>query len=139
VHCTFLTVSTDCHPIGTHPKNYPGCQYCQSTIDGIIRATLVLLAGKNFVVAAMAGAGDVLPPGRGMGALVIVTEFDLMEVLEVVMDGYQVTTMENATKVGDFCTVPGEIARLTLEAMGVKIDTLTPEQVKYMGSWEEGT
>jgi adenosylhomocysteinase len=229
----------------------------RSTIDGIIRATNVLLAGKNFVVAGYGWCGRGLASrARGMGAQVIVTEVDPMKALEAVMNGYQVMAMENAAKIGDFfCTVTGdinvvdahhfevmkdgaivansghfnveinipalqkmsvgepslvrpfvdqyttkdgrkinilgegrlinlasaeghpasvmdmsfanqalsaeymaknadklekkvysvpgdidrEIARLKLEAMGVKIDTLTPEQVKYLGSWEEGT
>jgi adenosylhomocysteinase len=229
----------------------------QSTIDGIIRATNVLLAGKNFVVAGYGWCGRGLASrARGMGAQVIVTEVDPMKALEAVMDGYQVMSMEKAAKIGDFfCTVTGdinvidadhfkamkdgaivansghfnveinipalkkmstgdpslvrpfvdqyttkdgrkinilgegrlinlasaeghpasvmdmsfanqalsaeymaknadklekkvysvpgdidrEIARLKLEAMGVTIDTLTPEQTKYLASWEEGT
>ena len=229
----------------------------QSTIDGIIRATNVLLAGKNFVVAGYGWCGRGLASrARGMGAQVIVTEVDPMKALEAVMDGYQVMSMMDAMKLGDiFCTVTGdinvideqhfkamkdgaivansghfnveinipalekmskgepkhvrefvhqyetkdgrkinilgegrlinlasaeghpasvmdmsfanqalsaeymaknadklekkvysvpvdidkEIARLKLEAMGVTIDTLSAEQVKYLGSWEEGT
>jgi adenosylhomocysteinase len=229
----------------------------QSTIDGIIRATNVLLAGKNFVVAGYGWCGRGLASrARGMGAQVIVTEIDPLKALEAVMDGYQVMPMLDAAKIGDiFCTVTGdlnvidghhfeamkdgaivsnsghfnveinipalaamskgeptlvrqfveqyetkdgrkinilgegrlinlasaeghpasvmdmsfanqalsaeymlknadklektvysvpedidkEIARIKLDAMGVKIDTLTSEQVKYLGSWEEGT
>ncbi|MFZ5909466.1 MAG: adenosylhomocysteinase [Chloroflexota bacterium] len=229
----------------------------QSTIDGIIRATNVLLAGKNFVVAGYGWCGRGLASrARGMGALVIVTEVDPLKALEAVMDGYQVMPMMDAAKIGDiFCTVTGdlnvvdkhhfevmkdgaivansghfnveinipalekmsqgkpnlvrpfvdqyttkdgrkinilgegrlinlasaeghpasvmdmsfanqalaaeymvknaaklekkvysvpeeidaEIARIKLQAMGVKIDTLTEEQVKYLNSWEEGT
>jgi len=229
----------------------------QSTIDGIIRATNVLLAGKNFVVAGYGWCGRGLAMrARGMGALVIVTEVDPLKALEAVMDGYQVMPMMDAAKIGDiFCTVTGdlnvvdkhhfevmkdgaivansghfnveinipalekmsqgkpnlvrpfvdqyttkdgrkinilgegrlinlasaeghpasvmdmsfanqalaaeymvknaatlekkvysvpeeidaEIARIKLLAMGVKIDTLTEEQVKYLNSWEEGT
>ena len=229
----------------------------QSTIDGIIRATNVLLAGKNFVVAGYGWCGRGLASrARGMGAQVIVTEVDPMKALEAVMDGFRVMSMAEAAKIGDFfCTVTGdinvidgshfevmkngaivansghfnveinipalqkmsvgepslvrpyvdqyttkdgrkinilgegrlinlasaeghpasvmdmsfanqalsaeymaknadklekkvysvpedidkEIARLKLEAMGVTIDILTPEQVKYLGSWEEGT
>jgi adenosylhomocysteinase len=229
----------------------------QSTLDGIIRATNVLLAGKTFVVAGYGWCGRGLASrARGMGSLVIVTEVDPMKALEAVMDGYQVMPMIDAAKVGDiFCTVTGdinvldghhfevmkdgaivansghfnveinipalegqsngkpnlvrpfvdqyttkdgrkinilgegrlinlasaeghpasvmdmsfanqalsaeymvknaanlgkkvysvpedidkEIARLKLAAMGVKIDNLTAEQVKYLGSWEEGT
>ncbi|MBV6397401.1 MAG: Adenosylhomocysteinase [Anaerolineales bacterium] len=229
----------------------------QSTVDGIIRATNVLLAGKVFVVSGYGWCGRGLASrARGMGALVVVTEVDPMKALEAVMDGYQVMPMMDAAKIGDiFCTVTGdinvidehhfaamkdgaivansghfnveinipslramsvgdpslvrpfvdqyltkdgrkinilgegrlinlasaeghpasvmdmsfanqalaaeymaknadklekkvysvpadidnEIARLKLQAMGVKIDTLTAEQVKYLGSWEEGT
>jgi adenosylhomocysteinase len=229
----------------------------QSTLDGIIRATNVLLAGKNFVVVGYGWCGRGLASrARGMGALVIVTEVDPLKALEAVMDGFQVMPMMDAARVGDiFCTVTGdinvvdqhhfkvmkdgaivansghfnveinipslqklsqgdpklvrpfveqyetkdgrkinilaegrlinlasaeghpasvmdmsfanqalaaefmvknaktlekrvysvppevdaEIARIKLAAMGIKIDTLTPEQVKYLNSWEEGT
>jgi len=229
----------------------------QSTIDGIIRATNVLLAGKKFVVAGYGWCGRGLASrARGLGSLVIVTEVDPLKALEAVMDGFEVMSMSEAAKVGDiFCTVTGdinvidthhfevmkdgalvansghfnveinipslekmskgkpslvrpfveqyetkdgrkinilgegrlinlasaeghpasvmdmsfanqalsaefmvknasklekrvysvpedidkEIARIKLEAMGVKIDTLTDEQVKYLNSWEEGT
>ena len=229
----------------------------QSTMDGIIRATNVLLAGKSFVVAGYGWCGRGLASrARGMGALVIVTEVDPLKALEAVMDGFEVMPMAEAARIGDiFCTVTGdinvidgqhfevmkdgaivansghfnveinipalekmstgkpnlvrpfveqyatkdgrkinilgegrlinlaaaeghpasvmdmsfanqalaaeymvknagklekrvysvpaeidaEIARIKLEAMGVKIDTLTDEQVKYLNSWEEGT
>jgi adenosylhomocysteinase len=228
----------------------------QSTIDGIIRATNVLLAGKVFVVAGYGWCGRGLAMrARGMGANVIVTEIEPLAALEAVMDGYRVMPMVEAAKIGDiFCTVTGdlnvidqhhfevmkdgaivansghfnveinipalealatekrlvrpfvdqyimadgrkinilgegrlinlasaeghpasvmdmsfanqalaaefmvknaatlekkvygvpveidrEIARLKLEAMGVQIDVLTEEQVKYLNSWEEGT
>jgi len=228
----------------------------QSTIDGIIRATNILLAGKNFVVAGYGWCGRGLAMrARGMGANVIVTEVDPLPALEAVMDGFRVMPMIEAAKIGDiFCTLTGdinvidrqhfevmkdgaivansghfnveinlpaleemsvekrlvrpfvdqyelkdgrrihvlgegrlinlaaaeghpasvmdmsfanqalsveymvknatslerkvysvpeeidrEIARLKLQAMGVTIDTLTPEQVAYLNSWEEGT
>jgi adenosylhomocysteinase len=229
----------------------------QSTVDGIIRATNVLLAGKNFVVAGYGWCGRGLASrARGMGALVIVTEVDPLKALEAVMDGFQVMPMMEAAKIADIlCTVTGdinvidrhhfevmkdgaivansghfnveinipalaemskgkpnlvrpfvdqyttkdgrkinilgegrlinlasaeghpasvmdmsfanqalaaeymvknssklekkvysvpaeidaEIARIKLSAMGIKIDTLTAEQVKYLNSWEEGT
>jgi adenosylhomocysteinase len=229
----------------------------QSTIDGIIRATNVLLAGKKFVVAGYGWCGRGLASrARGLGSQVIVTEVDPLKALEAVMDGFEVMSMPEAAKVGNiFCTVTGdinvideehfkvmkdgalvansghfnveinipalekmskgkpalvrpfveqyetkdgrkinilgegrlinlasaeghpasvmdmsfanqalsaeymvknastlekkvysvpedidkEIARIKLAAMGVKIDTLTPEQVKYLNSWEEGT
>jgi adenosylhomocysteinase len=83
----------------------------QSTIDGIIRATNVLLAGKNFVVAGYGWCGRGLASrARGMGALVIITEVDPLKALEAVMDGYQVMPMMDAAKIGDiFCTVTGDI------------------------------
>ena len=228
----------------------------QSTIDGIIRATNILLAGKTFVVAGYGWCGRGLAMrARGMGSNVVVTEIDPVVALEAVMDGFRVMPMAEAAKVGDvFVTVTGdinvvdqhhfevmkngaiiansghfnceinipaleklakdkslvrpfvetyhledgrlinilaegrlinlaaaeghpasvmdmsfanqalaaeymlknagklenkvynvpeaidrEIARLKLEAMGVKLDILTPEQVKYLGSWQEGT
>jgi len=228
----------------------------QSTIDGIIRATNILLAGKTFVVAGYGWCGrGMAMRARGMGSNVVVTEIDPVVALEAVMDGFRVMPMAEAAKVGDvFVTVTGdinvvdqhhfevmkngaiiansghfnceinipaleklakdkslvrpfvetyhledgrlinilaegrlinlaaaeghpasvmdmsfanqalaaeymlknagklenkvynvpeaidrEIARLKLEAMGVKLDVLTPEQVKYLGSWQEGT
>jgi adenosylhomocysteinase len=83
----------------------------QSTLDGIIRATNVLLAGKNFVVAGYGWCGRGLASrARGMGSLVIVTEVDPMKALEAVMDGFQVMPMAEAAKIGDiFCTVTGDI------------------------------
>src|SRR5512136_3471012 len=83
----------------------------QSTLDGIIRATNVLLAGKNFVVAGYGWCGRGLASrARGMGALVIVTEVDPLKALEAVMDGFQVMPMMEAAKIGDiFCTVTGDI------------------------------
>jgi len=228
----------------------------QSTIDGILRATNVLLAGKTLVVAGYGWCGRGLAMrARGMGANVIVTEIDPLVALEAVMDGFRVMPMAEAAPIGDiFVTLTGdlnvvdkhhfeamkdgalvcnsghfnveinipsleamavekrlarpfvesyrlsdgrvisilgegrlinlaaaeghpasvmdmsfanqalgaeymlknadklekkvynvpeeidrEIARLKLQAMGVKIDKLTDEQVKYLGSWEEGT
>ncbi len=83
----------------------------QSTIDGIIRATNVLLAGKVFVVAGYGWCGRGLASrARGMGARVVVTEIDPMKALEAVMDGYEVMTMLEASKIGDiYCTVTGDI------------------------------
>jgi adenosylhomocysteinase len=83
----------------------------QSTIDGIIRATNVLLAGKNFVVAGYGWCGRGLAMrARGLGSNVIVTEVDPMPALEAVMDGYRVMPMEEAARIGDiFCTLTGDI------------------------------
>jgi adenosylhomocysteinase len=228
----------------------------QSTIDGIVRATNILLAGRTFVIAGYGWCGRGLAMrARGMGSNVIVTEIDPLPALEAVMDGFRVMPMDEAARIGDiFVTVTGdlnvidrqhfevmkngaivansghfnveinipaleemaddkrqvrpfveqyylpdgrsinmlgegrlinlaaaeghpasvmdmsfanqalgveymvknaasmekkvysipdeidrEIARLKLSAMGVVIDTLTPEQIKYLNSWEEGT
>ena len=83
----------------------------QSTIDGIVRATNILLAGKNFVVSGYGWCGRGLANrARGMGANVIVTEVDPMPALEAVMDGFRVMTMEQAVKEGDiFCTLTGDL------------------------------
>ena len=82
----------------------------QSTIDGIIRATNVLLAGGRFVVAGYGWVGrGVAKRARGMGAHVIVTEVDPLRALEAAMDGFEVMTMERAAEVGDvFCTATGD-------------------------------
>ena len=83
----------------------------QSTIDGIVRATNVLLAGKNFVVAGYGWCGRGLAMrARGMGANVIVTEVDPLPALEAVMDGYRVMPMMEAAPIGDiFVTLTGDI------------------------------
>src|SRR5437879_11860280 len=83
----------------------------QSTIDGIIRATNVLLAGKVFVIAGYGWCGRGLAMrARGMGAHVIVTEVEPVRALEAVMDGYRVMPMKEAAKEGDlFVTVTGDI------------------------------
>jgi adenosylhomocysteinase len=81
----------------------------QSTLDGILRATNVLLAGRTFVVAGygMCGRG-VAARAHGMGAQVIVTEVDPLRALEAVMDGYRVMPMARAAEQGDvFVTVTG--------------------------------
>ncbi len=82
----------------------------QSTLDGIIRATNILLAGKVFVVAGYGWCGRGLAMrARGMGAIVVVTEVDPMPALEAVMDGFQVMPMEAAARIGDvFVTVTGD-------------------------------
>lgn len=83
----------------------------QSTVDGIIRATNRLLAGANFVVCGYGWCGRGLAMrARGMGAHVIVTEVDALAALEAVMDGFTVTPLLKAAKIGDFfCTVTGNI------------------------------
>lgn len=83
----------------------------QSTIDGIVRATNILLAGKTFVVAGYGWCGRGLASrARGMGSNVIVTEVDPLKALEAVMDGYRVMKMEDVAKIGDiFVTLTGDI------------------------------
>jgi adenosylhomocysteinase len=94
----------------------------QSTIDGIIRATNVLIAGKRFVVAGFGWVGrGVAMRAKGLGAHVIVTEVDPMRALEALMDGYEVMPMAQAAAVGDiFCTATGDkhvVSRAHLEQM----------------------
>lgn len=83
----------------------------QSTVDGIIRATNVLLAGSNFVVCGYGWCGrGVAMRARGMGANVIVTEIDPTKALEAVMDGFSVMSLKDACKKADvFVTVTGDI------------------------------
>jgi len=83
----------------------------QSTLDGIVRATNILLAGKTFVVAGYGWCGRGLAMrARGMGANVIVTEVDPLPALEAMMDGFRVMPMGEAAPIGDiFCTLTGDI------------------------------
>ncbi len=91
----------------------------QSTLDGIMRATNILLAGKRFVVAGYGWCGRGLASrARGMGALVIVTEVDPIKALEAVMDGYEVMRIADAARVGDiFVTVTGDKNVISFEHM----------------------
>ena len=83
----------------------------QSTIDGIIRATNILLAGRNIVVGGYGWCSrGIASRARGMGANVIVTEIDPMKALEAVMDGFRVMPMAEAAPIGDiFVTSTGDI------------------------------
>lgn len=83
----------------------------QSTLDGIIRATNILLSGKTFVVAGYGWcARGLAMRARGMGANVIVTEIDPLKALEAVMDGFRVMPMLEAARQGEiFCTLTGDI------------------------------
>lgn len=87
----------------------------QSTLDGIIRATDLLIAGRSVVVAGYGWCGKGLAMrARGMGAIVIVTEIDPIKALEAAMDGFVVTTMDSAVKIGElFVTVTGDCNVLT--------------------------
>ena len=83
----------------------------QSTIDGVIRATNVLIAGKNVVVAGYGWCSrGIAMRARGLGANVIVTEVDPLKALEAVMDGYRVMPMNDAAPIGDiFVSATGDI------------------------------
>ena len=87
----------------------------QSTLDGIIRATDMLIAGKTVVIAGYGWCGKGLAMrARGMGANVIVTEIDPVKALEAAMDGFRIMPMISAAAEGDlFCTVTGNIDVIT--------------------------
>jgi len=89
----------------------------QSTVDGIIRATNILLAGLNFVVAGYGWCGrGVAMRARGMGANVIICEVDPIKALEALMDGYRVMSMVDAAEIGDvFVTLTGNKNVITRE------------------------
>src|SRR5919109_3424786 len=89
----------------------------QSTIDGIIRATNVLLAGRRFVVCGYGWCGKgIAMRARGLGAHVIVTEVDPLRALEAAMDGYEVLPMARAAEIGDiFVTATGDKSVITAE------------------------
>ncbi|MEM3501531.1 MAG: adenosylhomocysteinase [Candidatus Bathyarchaeia archaeon] len=91
----------------------------QSTIDGILRSTGLLLAGKNFVVCGYGWCGrGIALRARGMGAKVIVTEVDPLRALEAVMDGFQVMPILDAAKIGDiFVTATGDVDVITSREM----------------------
>jgi len=91
----------------------------QSTIDGILRATNILISGGDFVVAGYGWCGRGLAMrAKGMGAQVIVTEVDPVKALEARMDGYRVLPMSEAAKLGDvFVTVTGDINVIRKEHM----------------------
>jgi len=89
----------------------------QSTIDGLLRATNILVAGKKFVICGYGWcARGLAMRANGMGAQVIITEVDPMKALEAVMDGYQVMPIKEAAKVGDiFITLTGDINVISTE------------------------
>ena len=96
----------------------------QSTIDGILRATNVLLAGKNFVVCGYGDCGrGVARRADGMGAKVIVCEVDPLRALQAAMDGYQVMPIAQAAEIGDiFITVTGDRSVIRAEHFAVMKD-----------------
>ena len=89
----------------------------QSTIDGVIRATNMLIAGSTVVIAGYGWCGrGVAVRAKGLGANVIVTEIDPVKAIEAAMDGYQVMPMSKAAPLGDlFITVTGDINVVRLE------------------------
>jgi len=89
----------------------------QSTVDGIIRATNKLLAGCNFVICGYGWCGrGVAMRARGMAAKVIVVEVDPLRALEATMDGYEVMSIKEASKVGDvFVTTTGDTSVIRRE------------------------
>jgi adenosylhomocysteinase len=91
----------------------------QSTIDGILRATNVLLAGKVFVVAGYGWCSrGIAMRAKGLGSNVIVTEVDPIRALEAAMDGYRVMPMKEAAKIGDiFVSATGDKHVISREAM----------------------
>jgi adenosylhomocysteinase len=91
----------------------------QSTIDGILRATNILLAGKNFVVCGYGWCGrGIAMRAQGMGANVIVTEVNPLKGLEAAMNGYHVMPMAEAATIGDiFVTTTGNISVIRKEHM----------------------
>jgi adenosylhomocysteinase len=96
----------------------------QSTIDGVIRATDMLIAGKRIVVAGYGWCGKgVASRARGMGAKVIVTEIDPVRGLEAAMDGFEVMTMKQAARIGDlFITLTGDMHVIAAEHLKVMKD-----------------
>jgi len=89
----------------------------QSTIDGIIRATNILLAGKNFVVCGYGWCGrGIAMRARGMGANVIITEVNPVKALEAAMDGFSVMSLIEASTIGDiFVTATGDVSVIRKE------------------------
>ena len=93
----------------------------QSTLDGIIRATNVLFAGKTLVVCGYGWCGrGIASRARGLGSRVVVAEVDPIKALEAVMDGYQVMPMMDAARIGDiFVTVTGGYRAIDTQHLAV--------------------
>ena len=96
----------------------------QSTVDGIIRATNVLLAGKNFVVAGYGWCSrGIAMRANGMGANVVITEINPVRALEAAMDGYRVMRINDAAKIGDiFVSATGDKHVISLEIIKLMKD-----------------
>lgn len=97
----------------------------QSTLDGIVRATNILLAGRTMVVVGYGWCGKgIALRGRGMGCNVVVTEIDPIKAVEAVMDGFRVMPMREAAQIGDiFVTVTGNRHVIDREHFAVMKDT----------------
>ncbi len=113
----YPVVAVNDSPIKSHFDNYYGTG--QSTLDGVLRATAILLAGKNVVIAGYGQCGSGLAiRAKGAGANVIVTEVEPVKALQAVMDGYRVMPMSEAAKIGDlFITATGMKDVVTYEHM----------------------
>lgn len=96
----------------------------QSTVDGILRATSLLIAGKVFVVGGYGWCGrGIATRARGMGANIIVSEIDPIRALEAIMDGFRVMPMQEAAKIGDiFVTATGDVGVITKKEMQLMKD-----------------
>ncbi len=96
----------------------------QSTIDGILRSTNRLIAGSVFVVSGYGWCGrGVAMRARGLGARVVVTEVDPLRALEAIMDGYELMTIKEASRIGDiFVTVTGDINVISRDCFRVMKD-----------------
>lgn len=97
----------------------------QSTLDGIVRATNILLAGRTMIVVGYGWCGKgIALRGRGMGCNVVVTEIDPIKAVEAVMDGFRVMPMREAAQIGDiFVTVTGNRHVIDREHFAVMKDT----------------
>lgn len=96
----------------------------QSTLDGIMNSTNLMIAGKTFVIAGYGWCGKGLAMrAKGMGAVVVVTEIDPIKAIEAVMDGFTVMPMDDAAKIGDiFVTLTGCADVITEKHFGVMKD-----------------
>ncbi|OLS20581.1 MAG: Adenosylhomocysteinase [Candidatus Heimdallarchaeota archaeon LC_2] len=113
----YPVVAVNDSPIKSHFDNVYGTG--QSTLDGILRATSILYAGKTVVVAGYGRCGGgVAMKAKGLGSSVIVTEVDPVKALKAALDGFRVMKMDDAAKLGDiFITATGMRDVITLEQM----------------------